>query len=76
MSYNDKISTYIPKMVITKYKTKAELESFMKKAFDVPANKSVKLAFKPTGEQRKQRFLEDYVAEQLSIGVAVYIDDV
>ena len=76
MFYNDKNPTSVPKKVIIKYKTMAALESFMKEAFDVPANKSVKLAFKPTGEQEKQRFLEDYVADQLSIAVAVYIGDV
>lgn len=74
MSYNDS-STCIPKEVITEYETEAELESFMREAFNVPANKSVKLAFKPAGEQRKQRFLKKYVAEQLSIAVAVCIDD-
>ena len=75
MSDNDKTSSYTPKKVITKYKTEAELESFMREAFNVPANKSVKLAFKPAGEQRKQRFLKKYVADQLSIAVAVCIND-
>jgi hypothetical protein len=75
VSYNDKIYTYLPKKVITKYQTEAELESFRREAFNVPANKSVKLAFKPAGEQRKQRFLKNYAADQLSIAVAVCIDD-
>ncbi|KAK9907392.1 hypothetical protein WJX75_002852 [Coccomyxa subellipsoidea] len=38
VSYNDKIYTYLPKKVITKYQTEAELESFRREAFNVPAN--------------------------------------
>ncbi|CAL8471192.1 g10734 [Coccomyxa elongata] len=75
MSYNDTNSTYIPKKVVANCKSEAQLESFMKIAFDMPAGRPVKLAFKPTGEQQKQRFLKEYVAEQLSIAVAVHIDD-
>lgn len=71
MSYNDNNSTYIPKKVVAGCKNEAQLESFMKEAFDVQVSE----AFKPTGEQRKQQFLTEYVAQQLSIAVAVYIDD-
>ncbi len=42
MSYNDNNSTYIPKKVVAGCKNEAQLESFMKEAFDVPANRSVK----------------------------------
>ena len=73
MIYNDEESA-VPKKVFAKCKSEAQLERFMKEAFEVPSNKSVKLTFRTTGKQRKH-FVKDYVADQLSIAVAVHMDD-
>ena len=74
--YNDEETTATPKRVITKHKTLAELKSFLREGFEVPANKSVTLTFKPAGEEQKQCFWDKFVQEQLSIAIAVHVDDV
>ena len=73
--YNDKESTCLPKDLISKCKGERQLEDLMKKAFDVPASKPVKLYFKPAGEQEKSFFVDDFIEEQLEMAVAVYMDD-
>ena len=73
--YNDEMST-IPKKAIARCKSEAQLESFMREAFQVPFMKSVKLTFKSKYIVQKQIFLEDHVKEQLSRAIAVYMDDI
>ena len=74
--YNDKKTFYIPKNSFPDCKTEAQLETFLKmKVFHVPAKKPVKLTFKPAGELQKQEFVEYFIAAQLSMARAVYMDD-
>ena len=74
MFYNGEMSI-IPKKAVARCKSEAQLESFMKEGFEVPSTKSVKLTYKTTGDKQKQILFEEYVAFQLSIAIAVYMDD-
>ena len=74
MFYNGKASI-IPKNSVARCKSEAQLESFMKEIFEVPSTKSVKLTFRTTSNKQKHIFFEDYFVEQLSMAIAVYMDD-
>ena len=65
------------KKFMPKFKSTAELEAFLKEGFSVPASKPVALTFKTAADQLqyKKRFWSEMFKEQLSLAVAVLLDD-